>query len=65
MEISFTEHAKEMMKKRNITKEEVVSAMKYPDKTFKRRVKYFAEKYIGRAKIEAVSDISVKNLVSA
>jgi len=54
MQIIFTEHAKERLKKRKITKEEVELALKSPDKTRKEGGKYLAEKNIGRAKIEVV-----------
>lgn len=54
MEIIFTEHARERMKKRHITEEEIVNAIKYPDKTIKREGKYIAKKNIERANIEIV-----------
>lgn len=54
MEIIFTEHVKEGMRKRNITEEEIISAVKYPDITFKRERKYFVAKNIGRTIIQVV-----------
>jgi len=54
MEIIFTEHAKFRMKRRQITEEEIVSAIKHPDKTYKRGGNYYSQKDIGRAKIEVV-----------
>lgn len=54
MQIIFTEHAKERLKKRKITKEEVELVLKSPDKTRKESGKYIVEKDIGRAKIEVV-----------
>lgn len=54
MEIIFTEHAKERMKKRYITEEEIINAIKNPDKTTKREGKYIVKKNIGRAKIEII-----------
>lgn len=54
MEIIFTEHAKERMKKRHITEEEIINAVKYPDKTIKREKKYIVKKNIERANIEIV-----------
>ncbi len=54
MEIIFTEHAKERMKKRNITKEEIIETIKNPDKTKKIGGKYSSQKNIGRANIEVV-----------
>lgn len=54
MEIVFTEHAKERMKKRKITEEEVREAIKYPEKTDKTEGKYYVKKNIQRANIEVV-----------
>lgn len=54
MEIIFTEHAKERLLKRKITEEEVVDAVNYPDKAYQREGKYFAQKDIGRGKIEVI-----------
>ncbi len=54
MEIIFTQHAKDRMFKRKITKEEIINAIKYPEKTLKRQGKYYAQKNIGRANIEVV-----------
>ncbi len=54
MKIIFTEHIKERMEKRHISEEEILSALKYPDKVAKKGGKYIAEKNIGRAKIEVV-----------
>jgi len=52
MNIIFTEHAKDRIKKRKITEDEVINAIKYPEKTEKREGKYYAQKNIGRGKIE-------------
>jgi hypothetical protein len=52
MEIVFTEHAKERMKKRGITEDEVIQAIKNPDNTKKQGGNYYVQKNIGRAKIE-------------
>ena len=54
MNIIFTLHAKDRMAKRKITEEEVIHAIKNSDKTFKIEGKYYAQKDIGRAKIEVV-----------
>ena len=54
MEIAFTYHAKRRLKKRNITEDEVINAIKYAEKTDKRQGKYYAQKDIGRGKIEVV-----------
>jgi len=54
MEVIFTEHAKERLEKRKITKEEVIIAIKNPEKIVKRHGKYYAKKNIGRANIEVI-----------
>ncbi len=52
MKIVFTHHARDRMKKRKITEEEVAETLKFPDKTSKKESKYYAQKNIKRAKIE-------------
>ena len=54
MEIVFTEHAKDRIKKRKITEDEVINAIKYPNKIEKKKGKYYAQKNIDRAVIEVV-----------
>lgn len=54
MEVIFTEHAKERMKKRKITEEEVKEVIKYPEKTDKQERLYYVQKNIQRANIEVV-----------
>ncbi len=54
MEIVFTFHAKHRMKKRRLIKEEVVDAIKFPDKTVKKHGKYFFQKKLCRGTIEVV-----------
>jgi len=54
MDIIFIEHAKEMLKKRKITKEEVELGIKYLDNLKKEGGKYITEKDIERARIEIV-----------
>jgi len=54
MQIVYTEHAKERLKKRKITPAEVELALKYPDNTISENGKYIVQKNIGRANIEVV-----------
>ena len=54
MEIIYTLHAKDRMKKRKITEDEVIYIIKNPDKILKIKGKYYARKNIGRATIEIV-----------
>jgi hypothetical protein len=58
MEIIFTEHAEERIKKRKITKEEILEAIKYPDNLRKEENKYYLQKNLVRAKIEIVYEKS-------
>ena len=54
MRIVFTEHAKERIKKRGISEDEVTNTIKHPEKVEKKHGKYYARKNIGRGKIEVV-----------
>ena len=54
MHIEFTKHAKDQMDERNISEDEVVSTIKYAEKTEKIDDIYYARKNIGRAIIEVV-----------
>ena len=54
MKIIFTEHVKDRIKKRKITEEEIILTIKLPEKIRKREGKYYAQKDIGRGKIEVV-----------
>jgi len=46
--IEFTQHAKDRMKKRNISEDEVISTIKYPEKTEKVNDVYYVQKHLGR-----------------
>lgn len=54
MDIIFTLHARDRMRKRKITEDEVFQAIKTPDKTIKMGEKYHVQKNIGRASIEII-----------
>ncbi len=54
MEIIFTEHVKDRIRKRKISEDEIINTIKYAEKTDKRGSKYFAKKNIERGKIEVV-----------
>ena len=54
MKIVFTLHTKARLKKRKITEEEVIYAIKSPDKLTKINYKYYAQKNIGQGNIEVV-----------
>lgn len=58
MDIIFTEHAKERLEKRKITQDEVLNTIKYPEKLDKKHNKYYAQKDLGRGKIEVVYEIA-------
>ena len=52
--IVFTNHAKKRMKKKHILEEEAIATIHYPETTKKIEGKYYAQKHIGRGKIEVV-----------
>ena len=54
MEIVFTKHVEDRIKKRKITSDEVINTIKYAEKTIKKEGKYYAQKNIERGKIEVV-----------
>ncbi len=54
MEIKFTNHARERLKKRGISEEDVIETVNNAENTNKRGGKYYAQKNIGRGKIEVV-----------
>jgi len=60
MEYIFTTHAEYRIEKRKLTKEEVIEAIKYPDKTLKKHEKYYAQKNIGNGTIEVVHERTEK-----
>jgi len=52
LEYIFTDHAEDRVKKRNLTKQEIIESIKNADKTLKKHGKYYAQKNIGRGTIE-------------
>ena len=54
MEIIFTKHALLRMKKRKITKDEIINSIKHPENTSKKEGKLYIQKNIDRANIEIV-----------
>ena len=54
MEIIFTKHVRGRIKKRKISEDEIINTIKYAEKIDKRKGKYYAQKDIGRGKIEVV-----------
>jgi len=54
MEIEFTLHAKEQIRERGIKTEEVIDAIKNPDKSYQEFGKQYIEKDIGRGIIRIV-----------
>ena len=54
MNIVFTLHTKSRLKKRKITEDEVIQAIKSPDKLTKIDGKYYVQKNIGRGNIEVI-----------
>ncbi|MEK6825784.1 MAG: DUF4258 domain-containing protein [Nanoarchaeota archaeon] len=54
MNIVFTKHAREQMEERNISEDEVISTVKYPEKTEKVDDMYYTQKNLGRFILEVV-----------
>jgi len=54
MNIQFTRHAREQMKERGISEDEVINTIKYPEKTDKIHNKYYVQKKTIQGKIEVV-----------
>ena len=54
MEIIFTKHALLRMKKRKITKDEIINSIKHPENISKKENKFYVQKNIDRANIEIV-----------
>ena len=62
MQIIFTNHAKFRIIRRNILKQEVIEAIKYPDRTLKKHGKYYFQKSLDRGKIEVVCEKIENNI---
>jgi len=54
VEYKFTAHAKYRLKKRELTEQEIIEAINHAEKILKKYGKYYAQKNIGRGKIEVV-----------
>jgi len=54
MEIVLTRHAKDQMKERGISEDEVINTIKYPEKTLKTTDRYLAQKKVSIGTIEVV-----------
>ena len=52
MEIIFTRHAKNQIKERKISKEEIMEAIKYPTRIIKKHDKYYYQKKLERGIVE-------------
>lgn len=62
MEIIFTYHAEYRIIRRKLSKEEVIGAIKSPDKTIKKHGKYYYQKRISQMTIEVVCEKTEKSL---
>ena len=62
MEIVFTNHARYRIEKRKILEEEVIDAIKHPDKTMKRHGKYYFQKKLERGIIEISCERTERNI---
>ncbi len=62
MQIIFTKHAEYRLEKRKILKEEVIDAIKYPDKTSKKHGLYYFQKRLDRGTIEIPCEKTETNI---
>jgi len=54
MHIEFTKHAIDRMKKRNISEDEVINIIKFPEKTSKVDDVYYVQKHLDRFMLKVV-----------
>ncbi len=62
MKIIFTKHAEYRIKKRNLTKQEVIESINYPNNTFKKHAKYYFNKKLERGIIEICCEKTENNI---
>lgn len=62
MKITFTKHSEARIKKRKILKQEVLEAIKQPNRIFKKYQKYYYVKKLNRGKIEVLCDKTENNI---
>jgi hypothetical protein len=62
MNIIFTKHAERRVERRKILKQEILDAIKYPDRTVKKHGKHFYQKKLERGLIEIVAEKTESNL---
>lgn len=56
MKIVFTYHLKSRMWKRNISEDEIINVINYPDKTIKKHGKYYFQRKLDRGIIEVACE---------
>lgn len=62
MRIIFTIHAEFRLKKRNVSKQEIIEAIKQPTLTMKKQDKHHYFKILPRGRLEIVCEKSEKNI---
>ena len=62
MNIIFTRHVEFRINKRKITKEEIIDAIKFPDKTIKKHGLYYFQKKLERGIIEISCEKTEKDI---
>ncbi len=62
MNIYFTIHAEERIVKRNLTKEDIIDAIRHPDKTYKKYDRYYFQKRLQRGMIEVSCEKTEKHI---
>ena len=62
MDVIFTGHAEKRIIARKVTKQEVVDAVRFPDKIIKKHGKYYYQKRLSRGVIEIVAERTESNI---
>jgi hypothetical protein len=62
MRIVLTHHAQERLRRRDLSEEEIIDAVKHPASTIKKYSKYFYQKKLDRGLIEVCCEKTEKNI---
>ncbi len=62
MNIIFTKHAEYRIIKRKLLQDDVINAIKFPDKIIKKHGKYYYQKNLGRGIIEICCERTENNI---
>ncbi len=62
MNIMFTDHALSRLERRKILKEEIIEAIRYPDRVIKKYQKYYFQKRLSRGIIEVSCEMTERDI---